>query len=317
MELYAGDLVDQKLKNKKIISYINILNMVKITHTNNVYRITLEKNKNVNIRDIYNSIFFLNFQIKGVRIYSKDSELTIEEEKTDKFPSLYDNKAIDDNEDNDDGILNFFGKERKPSGYSDLPLFKSNKEDNNIVKDEDKDEHEDEDEEKIGMYDFLNDYISKYTSNNKSKNINENEIILTIPFDVENPIISLTDISIPDKNDYFTLSDKGITYNILENIVQDLYLQIIYLREKGYYFNEIPIESTFLINNRYIVLSIETISIIEKNEDINISNAFVKFLSKLLDIDDELKQLLEKIQYTELYYFIKRVRDEHVFLLLK
>ena len=114
------------------------------------------------------------------------------------------------------------------------------------------------------------------------------------------------------------IAKNGITYNVFEKIVYDVYLQIIYLQEKGYYYNEIPLESVLLINNRYIILSIETVSNFSDNDNNNelFIKAFLMFLEKLFK-DDTLESVLEKIQYTNLYYFIKRAQNENILLFIK
>jgi len=269
--------------------------MVKLTSTDSVYRFIMEKNKKIKIHDVYNRIFFSTFGLDGVRIYNKENTLQDRDETTDIDANVSDKKLEDT-----------FGKERSPSGYSDLPLYKK------PVKHADGSITEETDD-KSGIYGFLNDYISKYTKSNQPTG---DHVTITIPIDVNNPIISLNDITI-EKSNYSSLSKTGMTYTILEKIIRDIHLQIEYMSSIGVYYNEIPLETTFLINGRYIILSIETIDLLNKSEQgspTELKDAFLKFLQKLLQ--DDVKNVLEKIQYTELYYYIKRVQDENVFLLL-
>ena len=134
---------------------------------------------------------------------------------------------------------------------------------------------------------------------------------------INNPIFTLQEIVSSDKHHHDAISKTGITYGILEKIIRDVHLQIEHLKGLGYFYNEIPLETTFLINNRYIILSIETIDVLNKTTQgaqPEIKDAFLKFLQKLLD--DDIKNILDKIQYTNLYYFIKRVQDENIFFIL-
>lgn len=271
--------------------------MVKLTSTDSVYRFIMEKNKNkkIKIHDVYNRIFFSTFGLEGVRIYNKDNTLRDSDETTETNVNVSDKKLEDT-----------FGKERNPSGYSDLPLYKK------PVKHADGSVTEETDD-KSGMYGFLNDYISKYT---KSNQLTSNQVTITIPRDVNNPIISLNDIT-TDKNNYNSISKTGMSYTLLEKIVRDIHLQIEYMSSIGFYYNEIPVETTFLINGRYIVLSIDTIDVLSKSDQgtrVELKDAFLKFLQKLLQ--DDIKNILDKMQFTDLYYYIKRVQDENVFLLL-
>ena len=272
--------------------------MVKLTNSDKVYRFVMEKNEKIKIRDVYNRIFFSTFGLDDIRIYSKNEELTeqIDNEKNTLSESVSDN----------------FEKENGPSGYNDLPLYKTifEKDDGTIA------EENEVVEENSGIYGFLNDYISKYNKPQEKKDIKQDEVAITIPRDINNPIIALQDFTIPDKES--SISKNGITYEILEKITRDIYLQINYLKDNGYFYNEIPLENMFLINGRYIILSIETVDEFNKSAiepDTQVKDAFLQFLQKLMD--DDIKNILEKIQHTELYYFIKRVQDENVFLLLQ
>ena len=43
--------------------------------TDYAYRIILPKNKNVNIVNVYNSLFFSIFPLKGLRVYKNEKQL--------------------------------------------------------------------------------------------------------------------------------------------------------------------------------------------------------------------------------------------------
>ena len=283
--------------------------MVKLINTKTHYRLIMEKNKNIKVRDVYNSVFFSSFDLDGIRVYSKDNKPMKEEEEEEEDSSR---DIIDEDDEDDEDDNKYFFKEKQPSGYSELPLYKKSvvEQDGSIV------EKSIEDDKDQGMYDFLNDYISKYTSKQEEVKLEDNEVYLTIPFNVENPVISMNSFSIPDHNEIIMLAKNGLTYNILEKIIQDIYLQIIYLKDKGYYYNEIPLESTFFVNGRYIVFSIETVEKISENDVSHITQPFIKFLNKLLG-NDSLDSVLEKIQYTDIYYFIKRAQNENTLLIVK
>jgi len=279
--------------------------MVKLTNTDKVYRFVMEKNEKIKIRDVYNRIFFSSFGLDGVRIYNKSEQKqdTIEDKS-----EIVSQKI--DTHDADKNIEDLFGKEQKPSGYSELPLYKTSVEHNDGTVTEDV-------EETTGVYEFLNDYILKYSKTDESIDVKINEVAITFPRDINNPIITLQEIVISDKHHRSAISKTGITYEILEKIIRDIHLQIEHLKGLGYFYNEIPLETTFLINGRYIILSIETIDVLNKTTQgaqPEIKDAFLKFLQNLLD--DDIKNILDKIQYTDLYYFIKRVQDENVFFIL-
>jgi hypothetical protein len=49
--------------------------MISIKKTEYVYRITLPKNKDVNIVNVYNSLFFSIFPLKGLRVYKNEKQI--------------------------------------------------------------------------------------------------------------------------------------------------------------------------------------------------------------------------------------------------
>ena len=186
--------------------------MVKLINTKTHYRLIMEKNKNIKVRDVYNSVFFSSFDLDGIRVYSKDNKPVKEEENSSHdIIDDDDDDSDDDDDDSDDDDNKYFFKEKQPSGYSELPLYKKSvvEEDGSIVEKSIKDDKDQ------GMYDFLNDYVSKYTSKQEDVELEDNEVYLTIPFNVENPVIAMNSFSIPDHNEIIMLAKNGLTYNIL------------------------------------------------------------------------------------------------------
>jgi hypothetical protein len=274
--------------------------MVQLIQNKNTYRIVLTNNKKVNVQDVYNRVFFSSFGLEGIRIYgfemdNKNQEI---EEVQNTTPQIVNNKFID-----------VFGKEQPFNGYSELPLPNKSE----MVYDSDVDE---------GVYGFFREYISNYSNNSKKTNskLNDNRIEISIPLDINFPVLYLNNMYSGESNPLFHLSEKNITYDALGKIIRDIYLQIIYLAEKGYYYNEIPIDSVFLIQNKNIIFSMETLVEFDENNTEQLqerNNAILKFIQILLGSSDtKLGDILEKIQYTNLYYFIKRVQDESVLVYL-
>ena len=51
--------------------------MISIKKTDYVYRITLPKNKDVNIVNVYNNLFFSIFPLKGLRVYKNEKQVVL------------------------------------------------------------------------------------------------------------------------------------------------------------------------------------------------------------------------------------------------
>lgn len=263
--------------------------MESFTTTKTNYRITLKSNKNVDVNSVYNRIFFSSFDIDGVRIYKHGTEDEVFDDKESTF--------------NKDKIADTFGEEKYPNGYTTLPLKKEDFE----IKKEKKEE---------GIYGFLNSYINSY-SPKVEVDTSLTEIDVTIPIDVKNPIISLENIL---KNEEYSIDlyiiNNNIDYTSLEKIIHDLYIQIKYLYEKGFYFSEIPTSSILYVQDKYIIFDMNTIDVIKENDNeklklLNIS--FLNLVKNILNISYETTTIIEgldKIKNTKLYYFLKRIENE-------
>ena len=273
--------------------------MVQLIQHKNSYRIVLTNKKKVNVQDVYNRVFFSTFGLEGIRIYGFeiDNKMLEIDEEHGKSNNIQDNQFTD-----------VFGKEQPFNGYSELPLQKS------IDSGQDKDDD--------GVLGFFREYISNYSNNSKKTDtttrLNDNRIEISIPLDINFPVLSLNNAFSDESDSIFHLSVKNITYDALGKIIRDVYLQIIYLAEKGYYYNEIPVDSVFLIQTKNIIFSMETLVEFDENNKDHLqerNNAILKFIQNLLGTSDTtLGDILEKIQYTNLYYFIKRIKDESVLI---
>lgn len=284
--------------------------MVQLVNNENSYRIIMDKNTNVKVRDVYNRIFFSTIGLDGIRIYGKDPMPDIKDDVIELSES-----ESESEEDSDERIIRTFGNEQPDSGYSKLPLY------NNLNDDSDSEEKsvDKADKNDEGMYNFLGDYVLKYLNRDDGSKPNENTFEVYIPLDIKNPVISLENITLlDDTNSLLVLSLNGITYKILERIVQDLYQQIVYLSDLGYFYTSIELSSVFLIQNRYVVFDSTVISKFddENTEDLNQrKNAFIEFIIRLTKTDT-IENLLEKIQYTDIFFFLKRVQENSIFVMV-
>ena len=283
--------------------------MVQLVNNENSYRIIMDKNTNVKVRDVYNRIFFSAIGLDGIRIYGKDPMPDIK----DDVIELSESESESESEYEED-IVRTFGNEQPDSGYSKLPLYNNENNDSEEEKDVEKADKKDE-----SMYNFLGDYVIKYLNRDNDSKPTENTFEVHIPLDLENPVISLEDITLlDDTNSLLVLSQNGITYKILERIVQDIYQQIVYLSDLGYFYTSIELSSVFFIQNRYAVFDSTVISKFDdKNaEDLNKrKDAFINFIIHLTQ-NDTIENLLEKIQHTDIFYFIKRVQENSVFVMV-
>jgi len=287
--------------------------MITIKKTNYVYRITLPKNKDVNIVNVYNSLFFSIFPLKGLRVYKNEKQIV----DTNVQENIVQNN--DDNDDNDENkLVNVFGEERFPNSYNTLPLAKDET-DRNIMK------KKDTNEENEGLYDTMSSYLTKYLPAMFSKeNVDhdDNVIHITVPVDNNQPVILLEDMlnNYYDNDELYNIESESIDYVFLEKIIKDLYIQLQYLLNNDYVFSTISLESIVHVQNRFVIFDSSNIEILKENRDEQMKNMNKAFLNLIINIlklnvsSDELLGKLKNIQNTRVFYFLKRIEREGVML---
>ena len=279
--------------------------------TDYAYRIILSKNKNVNILNVYNSLFFSIFPLKGIRVY-KNEQLV-----TDVPDNIVEEKVVLG--DSKDKLIDVFGNERYPNSYSVLPLandeLTSNKSNNLDVNSDDND----------GLYDSMSSYLTKYLPNIFSNNSDAslNNIYITIPIDNDKPVMLLENlIDNMSVDEIYNINENTrVTYILLEQIVKDIYIQLQYLLHNGFVLNNFSINNIILVQDRYVIFDSENIDIINENKTEQLKNmnkSFLRFVSDLLkvnyDTSNNFMDQLKQIENTEIFYFLKKIEREGVLL---
>ena len=276
--------------------------MISIKKTDYVYRIILPKNKDVNIVNVYNNLFFSIFPLKGLRVYKNEKQVV---------DTIVQESIVQNNDENK--LEDVFGKERLPNSYNTLPLAKD---------ETDRKPNSNEDDE--GLYDTMSSYLTKYLpamfSKENTEN-NDNVIHITIPIDNNQPVILLEDMLNNYENDeLYNIENESIDYVFLEKIIKDLYIQLQFLLNNDYVFSTLSLDSIVHVQNRFVIFDSANIEIIKENRDEKIktmNKAFLNLISSILNLNvssDELLSKLKNIQNTEVFYFLKRIEREGVML---
>ena len=279
--------------------------------TDYAYRIILSKNKNVNILNVYNSLFFSIFPLKGIRVY-KNEQLV-----TDVPNNIAEEKVVLG--DSKDKLIDVFGNERYPNSYSVLPLANdelTNNRSNNL--DVNRDDND-------GLYDSMSSYLTKYLPNIFSNNSDAslNNIYITIPIDNDKPVMLLENlIDNMSVDEIYNINENTrVTYILLEQIVKDIYIQLQYLVHNGFVLNNFSINNIILLQDRYVIFDSENIDIINENKTEQLKNmnkSFLRFVSDLLkvnyDTSNNFMDQLKQIENTEVFYFLKKIEREGVLL---
>ena len=279
--------------------------------TDYAYRIILSKNKNVNILNVYNSLFFSIFPLKGIRVY-KNEQLV-----TDVPDNIVEEKVVLG--DSKDKLIDVFGNERYPNSYSVLPLANdelTNNRSNNL--DVNRDDND-------GLYDSMSSYLTKYLPNIFSNNSDAslNNIYITIPIDNDKPVMLLENlIDNMSVDEIYNINENTrVTYILLEQIVKDIYIQLQYLVHNGFVLNNFSINNIILLQDRYVIFDSENIDIINENKTEQLKNmnkSFLRFVSDLLkvnyDTSNNFMDQLKQIENNEVFYFLKKIEREGVLL---
>lgn len=276
--------------------------MISIKKTDYVYRITLPKNKDVNIVNVYNNLFFSIFPLKGLRVYKNEKQVV---------DTIVQESIVQNNDENK--LEDVFGKERLPNSYNTLPLAK-----------DETDRKPDSNEDDEGLYDTMSSYLTKYLpamfSKENTEN-NDNVIHITIPIDNNQPVILLEDMLNNYENDeLYNIENESIDYVFLEKIIKDLYIQLQFLLNNDYVFSNLSLDSIVHLQNRFVIFDSANIEIIKESRDEKIktmNKAFLNLISSILNLNvssDELLSKLKNIQNTEVFYFLKRIEREGIML---
>ena len=279
--------------------------MISIKKTDYVYRITLPKNKDVNIVNVYNSLFFSIFPLKGLRVYKNEKQIVDTNVQETIIQGDDENKLED-----------VFGKERLPNSYNVLPLA-NDETDRKVI-------NHKEDTNDEGLYDSVSSYLTKYLPAMFSKeNVDENQnlIHITVPVDSNQPVILLEDmLNNYDNDELYNIENESIDYVFLEKIIKDLYIQLQYLLNNDYVFSNFSLDSIVHVQSRFVIFDSANIEILKENRDEQLktmNKAFLMLISSILKLNvssDELLSKLKNIQNTEVFYFLKRIEREGVML---
>ena len=279
--------------------------MISIKKTDYVYRITLPKNKDVNIVNVYNSLFFSIFPLKGLRVYKNEKQIVDTNVQETIIQGDDENKLED-----------VFGKERLPNSYNVLPLA-NDETDRKVI-------NHKEDTNDEGLYDSVSSYLTKYLPAMFSKeNVDENQnlIHITVPVDSNQPVILLEDmLNNYDNDELYNIENESVDYVFLEKIIKDIYIQLQYLLNNDYVFSNFSLDSIVHVQSRFVIFDSANIEILKENRDEQLktmNKAFLMLISSILKLNvssDELLSKLKNIQNTEVFYFLKRIEREGVML---
>lgn len=296
--------------------------MVFIEQKDNYYVISLETNENVDLSKVYNQLFFSIYPLKGLRIFKDKAfvnaqQLQVEKEQEEQEEQLLDNdyENLDEPDETiDDKIIDTLTKEQLPNSYSELPL-QTNAQDGFENKNENEKMKEDSDDES-GFYNSLSGYLTKYLPSMFSKqNVDDitDGMKIYVPYDTESPVYSLNELF----NSSFSqilIINNNMTYDVLEHIIRDLYVQIDYFHHNGYYFSEFDLTKIVKVQERYVYFNSQNIILIENEQDYKqkMNESILNLVRSMLNLDkdSEVVEQIKNIQYTQVFYFIKRIERE-------
>lgn len=247
--------------------------MVAFTTTRKSHKITLYSSDEVNVNDVYNRMFFSSFGLNNFRIHKHGSTISADEgtEETNAF-----------------SFENIFGKEQQPNGYSILPLQSG-------------------DFRKQDALDITDEYVNKF-KNVKAMNVPSETPFIDIYFPLET---SLLPFEPKEESGDFIVGTSAMTYSELSHFIFDLYSQIIYFLEQGFYFQEIHSSSIMVIEGKHIIFDMETLNSGKNDSELQKKTCemFLHFIYELMG-----KRSIPLIKGTPLERFVKRIENERVLL---
>ena len=186
-------------------------------------------------------------------------------------------------------------------------------------------EKEEENGTEIGVIDSWKQYISRFLGNNNTTMGISNPlegIMVSFPNDIMKPIVSLDNLytKITTSEEYiFQFSNSDVTYEFVENILRDLYIQIDYLKQIGMTYKNVTVGSVYRIQERFIILDSSLLEPFKnetmKEQEEHLNNSIVTFISKIIGKEEEANfdDRFREIQDTRVYYVLKRMESEKEF----
>ena len=283
--------------------------MTKFIHNETNHIVYLTKNDNIDTSKVYNQSFFSIFPLDGIRVFKdmsgKHNESDIER------PTI-----IESDNNQSDKVINILGNEHTPNSYTELPLQTSE------IKDEDIGSNS-KDGEDESFYSNLSSYLSKYIS---SAIVQENQdshgMKIIIHTDIQDPIYTWDEYlkEFNDNNNMYAINQNQITYDSLYLVLKDIFIQLDYLKNAGFFFTKFDKKNLLRVQERFVYFDGDNISVYENKPQINddMNKSIIEFIRDILGLnnDEEVVEQIKNIQHTQLYYFIKRIEREGVILWL-
>lgn len=206
----------------------------------------------------------------------------------------------------------FLGRERFPNGYTQLPLkIKPSPQIGGSILNT--------------IYDYTKKYTGYFTTTGTSSKVgpqsHEQMESMTIAFPQHNikTYKAWKDEHVSNEPSLFSFPGTTITYELLERIITDLYLQIEYLHDYGFTLSTISTDFVYVIQDRFVLLDGTAIERFDSKNvrDTQASAAVLQFIFDLFGKKqgDVLVDFSE-IRNTRVYYILKRLQDDFVFVIL-
>lgn len=206
----------------------------------------------------------------------------------------------------------FLGRERFPNGYTQLPLkIKPSPQIGGSILNT--------------IYDYTKKYTDYFTTTSASSKVGpqttEQMESMTIAFPQNNikTYKAWKDEHLTNESSLFSFAGTTITYELLERVITDLYLQIEYLHDYGFTISTVSTDFVYVIQDRFVLLDGTAIERLDtKNvRDKQASTAILQFICDIFGKKqgDVLIDFSE-IRNTRVYYILKRLQDDFVFVMV-
>jgi len=283
--------------------------MTKFIHNETNHIVYLTKNENIDTSKVYNQSFFSIFPLDGIRVFKDMSGKHNE-------PDIERPTIVESDNNQSDKVINILGNEHTPNSYTELPLQTSE------IKDEDIGSNSTDGEDE-SFYSNLSSYLSKYIS---SAIVQENQdshgMKIIIHTDIQDPIYTWDEYlkEFNDNNNMYAINQNQITYDSLYLVLKDIFIQLDYLKNAGFFFTKFDKKNLLRVQERFVYFDGDNISVYENKPQINddMNKSIIEFIRDILGLnnDEEVVEQIKNIQHTQLYYFIKRIEREGVILWL-
>lgn len=271
------------------------------TNTKSVF--TIEGIPDIDLSLVFSRDYFLSVGLKHFHISHKYHE-----------PEKNENTELDDTIENSDDVVQdlenkerniaekFLSKESFPNGYTQLPLKQTGG----------------------GVVDTISDYVAPFFTSKRSidetldhKSLESMKI--TFPHHNVQSFMEWKNEHMDGEQSLYSFQGTTITYDILDQVLDDLYAQFQYMHDSGFTYSNISLDFIYVIDDHFVLLDGNSIKPFDTHNTLHDKDGCKSMLQIIFQLlekkQNDIHIDFSEIRNTRVYYILMRLQNDGVFVL--